>query len=177
VQRLGSTHFIPVDMRVIASAQSSLKQMVEQGHFRRDLYFRLNIIKVKLPPLRSRRDRIVPLFQTFIRREGRAMDRPVAPPSAELLHALLGYSWPGNIRELRSAAKRHVLGLPALSQGDSGRPMVTMKLKDHLHQFERILIEDCLRRHHRHIDAVIDELGIARRTLYHRMKCLQISNG
>jgi transcriptional regulator with PAS, ATPase and Fis domain len=68
VQRLGSTQNIPVDMRVIASAQSPLAEMVERGEFRRDLYFRLNIISLKLPPLRSRKERIVPLFQSLVRR-------------------------------------------------------------------------------------------------------------
>jgi transcriptional regulator with PAS, ATPase and Fis domain len=175
VQRLGSTNFIPVNMRVIASAQSSLQQLVEQGDFRRDLYFRLNIVSVELPPLRSRRDRIVPLFLTLICREAKAMDRPLVAPPADVLHQLLSYGWPGNIRELRSAAKRYVLGLPALTANESEQCDPAPKLKDHLQQFEKLLIEDCLRRHHRRIDAVIAELGIARRTLYHRMKCLDIS--
>ncbi|MBT2340232.1 MULTISPECIES: sigma 54-interacting transcriptional regulator [Pseudomonas] len=179
VQRLGSTQNIPVNMRVIASAQSSLAEMVERGEFRRDLYFRLNIVSIKLPPLRSRKERIVPLFQTMLRREAQALDRPYIPPAPELLCQLIAYAWPGNIRELQSAAKRYVLGLPALPRAEHPehpeRSSSTLKLKEQLQQFEKVLIEDCMRRHHRHIDKVIAELGIARRTLYYRMKCLEIS--
>ncbi|MBC3345624.1 sigma 54-interacting transcriptional regulator [Pseudomonas sp. SWRI196] len=176
VQRLGSTQNIPVDMRVIASAQSPLAEMVERGEFRRDLYFRLNIISLKLPPLRSRKERIVPLFQSLVHREALALDRPYIAPSPALLRQLLGYAWPGNIRELQSAAKRYVLGLPPLPRAEQlEQNSSTLKLKEHLQQFEKILIEDCMRRHHHCIDKVIAELGIARRTLYYRMKCLQIS--
>lgn len=176
VQRLGSTQNIRVDMRVIASAQSSLAEMVERGEFRRDLYFRLNIISLKLPPLRSRKERIVPLFQSLVLREAQALAQPYIEPSPALLRQLLGYAWPGNIRELQSAAKRYVLGLPALPRAEQlEHNSSTLKLKEHLQQFEKILIEDCMRRHHHCIDKVIAELGIARRTLYYRMKYLQIS--
>lgn len=178
VQRLGSTQSIPVNMRVIASAQCPLGEMVERGEFRRDLYFRLNIVSLKLPPLRSRRERIVPLFQSLVQREAKSLDRPYIAPSPGLLSHLIGYAWPGNIRELQSAAKRYVLGLPALPRAEQLEPgNTTFNLKEQLQQFEKVLIEDCMRRHHRHIDKVIAELGIARRTLYYRMKCLEISMG
>ncbi|MFB4391342.1 MULTISPECIES: sigma 54-interacting transcriptional regulator [unclassified Pseudomonas] len=178
VQRLGSTQNIPVDMRVIASAQCPLGEMVERGEFRRDLYFRLNIVSLKLPPLRSRRERIVPLFQSLVQRESKALGKPHVAPSPGLLCHLIGYAWPGNIRELQSAAKRYVLGLPALPRAEQSEPCsTTFNLKEQLQQFEKVLIEDCMRRHHRHIDKVIAELGIARRTLYYRMKCLEISMG
>nr|BFE93255.1 hypothetical protein GCM10020185_37910 [Pseudomonas brassicacearum subsp. brassicacearum] len=138
VQRLGSTQSIPVNMRVIASAQCPLGEMVERGEFRRDLYFRLNIISLKLPPLRSRKERIVPLFQSLVRREAQALDRPYVAPSPALLRQLLGYAWPGNIRELQSAAKRYVLGLPALPRAEQlEHNSSTLKLKEHLQQFEK----------------------------------------
>ncbi|OPG78619.1 AAA family ATPase, partial [Pseudomonas ogarae] len=141
VQRLGSTQNIPVNMRVIASAQCPLGEMVERGEFRRDLYFRLNIISLKLPPLRSRKERIVPLFQSLVHREAQALDRPYVAPSPALLRQLLGYAWPGNIRELQSAAKRYVLGLPALPRAEQlEHNSSTLKLKEHLQQFEKILI-------------------------------------
>ncbi|MBJ9977895.1 sigma-54-dependent Fis family transcriptional regulator [Pseudomonas sp. S75] len=178
VQRLGSTHNIPVNMRVIASAQCPLAEMVERGEFRRDLYFRLNIVSLKLPPLRSRRERIVPLFQSLVQREAVTLDRPFISPPPSLLRQLTSYAWPGNIRELQSAAKRYVLGLPALPRAEPSErctSTTTLNLKEQLQQFEKVLIEDCMRRHQRHIDTVIAELGIARRTLYYRMKCLEIS--
>ncbi|GGJ78745.1 sigma 54-interacting transcriptional regulator [Pseudomonas matsuisoli] len=175
VQRLGSTQFIPVDMNVIASAQNSLTEMVERGQFRQDLYFRINVVSIELPALRTRRERIAPLFISFIRREASELDRTTELPSPKLLQALVSYSWPGNVRELRSAAKRYVLGLNPLPHVESTRSSNRLKLKDNLEQFEKLLIEDCLRRHHRCINAAASELAISRRTLYHRMKYLNIS--
>lgn len=175
VERLGSTRFIPVDMRVIASAQQSLHEMVEQGAFRRDLYFRLNVVDIQLPPLRDRRERIIPLFLKMIHEEAEHFKCPIQPPSGELLHQLLCHSWPGNIRELRSTAKRYVLGLPALSSPLRMPQDTDMSLKARLQQTEKTLIEESLRRHDYCVDSVATELGAAKRTLYYRIKQLDIS--
>lgn len=175
VERLGSTKFIPVDMRVIASAQSSLPSMVEQGQFRRDLYFRLNVVCIHLPPLRERREHILPLFMNLIKREAAFFNAPLPSHSAPLLEHLICHDWPGNVRELRSVAKRLVLGLtPVLTDlhRDEG---LKKNLKGRLQQIEKLLIQDALYRHLYSIEAVSLELGIAKRTLYHRMKQLDIS--
>lgn len=177
VERLGSTRFIPVDMRVIASAQQSLQEMVEQGTFRRDLYFRLNVVTLQLPPLRERRERIIPLFLEMIRHEALSFQCPPPLPSSTLLQQLMGYSWLGNVRELRSAAKRFVLGLPPLS-GPAVYPQTAdMSLKGRLQQIEKTLIEESLQRHDHNVDSVAVELSVAKRTLYYRMKQLDISLG
>ncbi|MDY0832521.1 MULTISPECIES: sigma 54-interacting transcriptional regulator [unclassified Pseudomonas] len=175
VERLGSTRFIPVDMRVIASAQQSLHEMVEQGAFRRDLYFRLNVVDIKLPPLRERRERIVPLFLNMIREESEHFKCPAPSPPSALLQRLLCHPWPGNVRELRSTAKRFVLGLPPLSESTQDHQETETGLKERLQQIEKSLIEDALRRHGRNVDVVAVELGVAKRTLYYRMKQLEIS--
>lgn len=175
VERLGSTKFIPVDMRVIASAQSSLLDMVEQGTFRRDLYFRLNVVSLHLPPLRERREQIIPLFMNLIQREANHFNSPIPLPSTSLLQQLICHDWPGNVRELRSTAKRFVLGLAPFSTYMGAEDECEMKLKARLQQIEKLIIEDSLRRHLHSIDAVVLELGIARRTLYHRMKQLDIA--
>lgn len=174
VERLGSTRFIPVDMRVIASAQHSLHEMVEQGGFRRDLYFRLNVVCIKLPPLRERRDRIIPMFLNMIRQEAEHFDCPALCAPSALLQQLLCHSWLGNVRELRSTAKRFVLGLPPFSEHAIGSEPQLNTLKARLHQIERSLIEESLRRHDYNVEAVAVELGVARRTLYYRMKQLEI---
>lgn len=174
VERLGSTKFIPVDMRVVASAQSSLLEMVEQGTFRRDLYFRLNVVSLHLPPLRERRDQIIPLFMNLVRREADYFDSPIPPTSTLLLQQLICHDWPGNVRELRSAAKRLIIGLPPIS-AYAGVDDCEMKLKTRLQQIEKLLIEDSLRRHLHSIEAVGLELGMAKRTLYNRMKQLEIT--
>ncbi|NWC93859.1 MULTISPECIES: sigma 54-interacting transcriptional regulator [unclassified Pseudomonas] len=175
VERLGSTRFIPIDMRVIASAQQSLHEMVEQGAFRRDLYFRLNIVDIRLPPLRECRERIVPLFLNMIREESEYFKCTAPSPPASLLQRLLCHPWPGNVRELRSTAKRFVLGLPPLSEPVPRPREIETGLKERLQQIEKTLIEESLKRHGHNVDIVSVELGIAKRTLYYRMKQLEIS--
>lgn len=172
VERLGSTRFIRVDMRVIASAQQSLHEMVERGAFRRDLYFRLNVINIRLPPLRERREFIVPLFLNMIKQEADTFKCPLQTPAGTLLQQLLCHRWLGNVRELRSAAKRFVLGLPPLPV--SLAPHVETNLKARLQQIEKALIEESLQRHKHRVDSAAAELGVARRTLYYRMKQLKI---
>ncbi|MGY2375250.1 sigma 54-interacting transcriptional regulator [Pseudomonas sp. SDO524_S393] len=174
VERLGSTRFIPVDMRVIASAQHSLLQMVEHGTFRRDLYFRLNVVNIQLPALRDRRERIIPLFMEMIRQEAEQFKCEPPLPPGELLQQLLCHPWRGNVRELRSTAKRFVLGLPPLSTSVSDQSPLQMSLRTRLQHIEKALIEDALQRHHQ-VDAVAVELGLAKRTLYYRMKQLGIA--
>jgi transcriptional regulator with PAS, ATPase and Fis domain len=175
VERLGSTRFIPVDMRVIASAQHSLHAMVEQGTFRRDLYFRLNVVHIQLPALRDRRERIIPLFLEMVQQEAAHFGCSAPPPPSGLLQQLLSQPWLGNVRELRSTAKRFVLGLPLLSPPGSNRQETVMSLKTRLQQLEKSLIEEALFRHEHSVDSTAAELGVAKRTLYYRMKQLDIS--
>lgn len=173
VERLGSTRFIQVDMRVIASAQHSLHDMVERGVFRRDLYFRLNVVTLQLPPLRERQERIIPLFLSMIKHEADTFKCQALNPAGALLQQLLCHRWHGNVRELRSAAKRFVLGLPPLPLGPA--PHTKMNLKARLQQIEKALIEEALHRHEYKVDSAAAELGVAKRTLYYRMKQLEVS--
>jgi transcriptional regulator with PAS, ATPase and Fis domain len=173
VERLGSTEFLPLDLRIIAATQAPLEELVEKGKFRRDLFFRLNVVKMQLPSLRSRPQLIAPLFHKFTRDAARRMNMKVPEDSGAYMGELLSYSWPGNIRELRAAAERLVLGLPPLGEARKDH----MQLKDQLRLVERILIQDCLKRHDRCIDSMVGELGIPKRTLYHRMKMLNIQGG
>ncbi|KTC63377.1 AAA family ATPase [Pseudomonas fluorescens ABAC62] len=178
VERLGSTRFIPVDMRVIASAQQSLHEMVEQGLFRRDLYFRLNVVSIHLPALRHRRERIIPLFLNMLRQEAEHFNCAAKHPCGVLIQQLLCHSWMGNVRELRSTAKRFALGLAPLNCPTAARSLDSdLNLKKRLQQFEKTLIEESLRRHALCVDEVAEELGIAKRTLYYRMKQLHIPLG
>jgi transcriptional regulator with PAS, ATPase and Fis domain len=151
--------------------------MVEQGAFRRDLYFRLNVVDIQLPPLRERRERIVPLFLNMVREESEYFKCPAPLPPTALLQRLMCHPWPGNVRELRSAAKRFVLGLPPLSESVAGHQKTETCLKERLQQIEKTLIEESLRRHDQCVDGVAVELGVAKRTLYYRMKQLDISLG
>lgn len=175
VERLGSTRLITVDMRVIASAQHSLHEMVAAGTFRRDLYFRLNVIVINLPALRERREQIIPLFLSLAKREAVTFGFPPPLPSSGLRQELLLHQWPGNVRELRSVAKRFVLGLPPLLASLSPEQGTERSLKTRLQQIEKLLIEESLRRHRGNVDKAAAELEVPKRTLYYRMSQLQVS--
>lgn len=174
VERLGSTRFIPVDMRVIASAQQSLYEMVERGTFRRDLYFRLSVVDIQLPSLRECKDRIIPLFLSMIRQEAESFKCPSPQPPNSLLQQLLCHPWPGNVRELSSTAKRFVLGLPPLSVRDRNPEESEAGLKERLQRIEKSLIEVSLHRHNGNVDLAAADLRVAKRTFYYRMKQLGI---
>lgn len=174
VERLGSTTPIALDVCVIASAQHSLDEWVELGRFRRDLYFRLNVLTLKLPPLRAQRERIIPLFRQFAAASAREAGLSVPEVSGVLRHVLLNHQWPGNIRELKSAAKRFVLGVPLLGSESGGEGVSSAGLKSQLRVIEKVLIQAALKRHNNSIEAVSQELNIPRRTLYHRMKELDV---
>ncbi len=174
IERLGSTRCIPLKLRVIAAAQTPLEQLVDEGRFRRDLYFRLNTITLATPTVRSRPELIIPLFRQFTQEAAQRLNQPLPPRLPGLDEALLLHSWPGNIRELKAAAERFVLGLPPLCQ-QAVPPTESVMLKERLRRIERSLIHECLHRHGNRIDDVVHELGIPRRTLYHRLKQLKLS--
>ncbi|AZC83986.1 sigma 54-interacting transcriptional regulator [Pseudomonas chlororaphis] len=177
IERLGSTRFVPLDLRVIVATQTSLEKLVDEGKFRRDLFFRLNVIKIQLPTLSSNLQHIQPLFQRFVLESAERHQLPVPELAPHLLKCLLSHRWPGNIRELKYAAERFVLGIPALqSVEDLLNSEGAGTLKRYQRLFEKILIQDCLVRHDKCIDSVASELGIPRRTLYHRMKSLSIES-
>ncbi|MDH0745029.1 sigma-54 dependent transcriptional regulator [Pseudomonas sp. GD03842] len=174
VERLGSTSPIALDVCIIASAQHSLDELVEAGRFRRDLYFRLNVLTLKLPPLRARRERILPLFRRFALAAARDAGLAMPEVGTVLSHVLLNHDWPGNIRELKSSAKRFVLGVPLLGSATEEETESSTGLKSQLRVIEKVLIQAALKRHNNSIDAVSQELNIPRRTLYHRMKELDV---
>ncbi|KTB75383.1 MULTISPECIES: sigma 54-interacting transcriptional regulator [Pseudomonas] len=175
VERLGSTEFIPLDLRVIASAQRPLDELVEQGLFRRDLFFRLNVLTLHLPALRKRREQILPLFDQFTQEIAAEFQRPVPALDNGRVQILLSHDWPGNVRELKSAAKRFVLGFPLLGAEpmDARDPVTGLRMQ--MRVIEKMLIQDALKRHRHNVDAVLQELELPRRTLYHRMKELGVA--
>ncbi|MBC3954613.1 MULTISPECIES: sigma-54-dependent Fis family transcriptional regulator [Pseudomonas] len=175
VERLGSTAFIPVDLRVIASAQRPLDELVEQGLFRRDLFFRLNALTLQLPALRTRREQILPLFDQFTQSIAQDFGRPAPTLDSARVLMLLSHDWPGNIRELKSSAKRFVLGLPLLGAEPPEVRDSAMCLRTQLRVIEKRLIQDAFKRHRHNVDAVLQELELPRRTLYHRMKELGVA--
>ena len=106
IERVGGTESIPVNVRVLSASNMPLDYLVEQGVFRRDLFYRLNIITVKIPPLRRRKEDILPLTQSFIRRYNSELCRNVSGISDGALQYLTEYDWPGNVRELQNVIER-----------------------------------------------------------------------
>src|SRR5690349_13100699 len=107
--KLGSNKRIQVDVRVVAATNRDLEKMLLNGEFREDLYYRLKVIELTVPPLRERRDEIPTLIDFFIARYARKYNRPARPLSEQLRHLFLQYEWPGNIRELENMIKRVVI--------------------------------------------------------------------
>lgn len=107
VMRIGSDYVIPLDVRVLAAANENLKDKIKEGSFRNDLFYRLSILELVIPPLRNRKEDIIPLFENFLAMFAKSNDIPKV--SSQLEQMLLNYSWPGNVRELRNTAERYVL--------------------------------------------------------------------
>jgi transcriptional regulator with GAF, ATPase, and Fis domain len=105
-QRLGGSRVLRADIRVVAATNRDLRKGMERGTFREDLYYRLNVFEIRLPPLRDRRNDIVPLSEAFIAEIGRSIGRPPAGLSRDAQAALMDYHWPGNVRELRNVLER-----------------------------------------------------------------------
>jgi len=106
---LGGIHEIQVDVRIIAATNVDLRQMVREGRFREDLFYRLNVITIELPPLRQRKEDVPLLVEHFLKKYAEENDRPVRRIMPEALRPLMAYSWPGNVRELENVIERAVV--------------------------------------------------------------------
>jgi two-component system C4-dicarboxylate transport response regulator DctD len=178
VERLGSNRPVSVDCRVVAASKTDLLAASEEGRFRADLYYRIGVAFVHLPPLRARREDIGMLFEHFAllaaSRYGRELPELLPGQQAELL----AYDWPGNLRELGNVATRMVLGLVAgrLTPGAGGAAAtaVSPSLHEQIEHFERGLIADTLRSHQGDVTASAKALQLPKQTLYDKMKRLQM---
>ena len=112
VHPLGETKPVKVDVRVIAATNQPLEALMKAGRFREDLFYRLNVVRVPIPPLRERREEILPFFERFLMRECARIGRPVPNLSDEAVEHLLLYTWPGNVRQLLNEVKRVLATLP-----------------------------------------------------------------
>ncbi|MEW7973779.1 MAG: sigma-54 dependent transcriptional regulator [Candidatus Thiodiazotropha endolucinida] len=174
LERIGSNECIELDIRIIAATKVDLKAAAECGEFREDLYYRLNVVTLELPPLRERREDIPLLFQHFLL-VAAARYGKVAPAMPDnISQKLMSFNWPGNVRELRNAAERFVLlgdecGLQ-LDEKSVTSPCVPLTLPEHVEVFERAMIEQALSESGGVIKKTMELLGLPRKTLYDKMQ-------
>ncbi|MGB0144804.1 MAG: sigma-54-dependent transcriptional regulator [Akkermansiaceae bacterium] len=187
IERVGSNTSIKVDVRVIAATNRHLAEMVEEGSFREDLFFRLNVLGIQMPPLRQRREDIVLLANSFLAEFARENGRPGKPFTEAALTRLVAYPWPGNVRELRTAVEHAVVmsnqevldlqHLPDFVSG-GGHPFdqkgsekaLAPKEEFNLHALEQQAIQGALRRTEGNRTKAAELLGISRRTLQRKLR-------
>jgi two-component system C4-dicarboxylate transport response regulator DctD len=174
IERLGSNELVSVNVRVIAAAKMDLKELSDQQKFRSDLYYRLNLIVLNLPPLRERREDIPELFEHFVLQAATRYNRAAPLASGAQMHRLMAHSWPGNVRELRNIADRFVLGILGKEDSILPQPVQVAPLAEQVRHFERALIEVELRKHRGNVGPVCEALGLPKQTLYHKMQKYQL---
>ncbi len=186
-QRVGGNKDVKVDVRIIAATNKNLKDEVDAGRFRGDLFFRLNVVRIEVPPLRDRRSDIPFLVAHFLKKFGEKLDRPIPEVDPEVMRSLYGYSWPGNVRELENTIERSMVlcrnttimpedlpaemrespeiedGLDKLISGERG-------LIETLEAIEERLIRQALKRAGNIQAQAAKTLGVSRSNLQYKMK-------
>ncbi len=182
VRPLGDTNSYPIDVRVISTSNREIKILIEQGHFREDLYYRLKVIDFELPPLRERRDDIPLLAQHFLIKFSKGLKKNITGVSEESLKFLLNYSWPGNVRELENVIQRaitltrHEIILPEdlpnaiVQKEDESVIQKGLREKYTVDQLEREYIKKVLVEAGGNKSKAAEILGLDRKTLYRKLQ-------
>lgn len=172
VTPVGSNTAIALDIRVVAATKVDLQTLVAQGKFRSDLFYRLNLVKVMIPSLRSRKADIPLLYKHFSSIAATRFHKPMQPISPELEAQLLAQDWPGNVRELRNHAERHILlggAMTASNNIQSNLSDETLSLAEKVSYYEQSLIEEALAQSQGSIKDAMNLLKVPRKTLYDKM--------
>ena len=180
VTPLGTNEVRPVDLRVVAAAKVDLGDPKQRDTFREDLFYRLNVVTISIPPLRDRRADIPLLFGHFLDRAAVRFNKPAPPVSPDALRHLQTHDWPGNVRELAHFAERFVLGLADINTDANGAGAATetsLSLPARMEQYEADLIRGTLREHDGDIRLTIEALGIPRKTFYDKLQRHGITRG
>ena len=181
IERVGGRQEIQIDARVVAATNADLRKGMAGGTFREDLFYRLSVVQIVLPPLRDRENDIRLLAQFFLQRFAAQINKSGLTFDAEALRALNRHAWPGNIRELENCVKRAVIMAEGkrltaqdleLAAANSAAAFTT--LKDARENVEREMVQQALRKNSGKITAAANELGISRPTLYELMEKLGI---
>ncbi len=181
---VGDTRVITVDVRIIAATNADLMQRVKEGRFREDLYYRLNVIEIKMPALRERREDIPIIIKHYLDFFARESSKRITDIDYEAMQALLAYDWPGNIRELRNTLERAVVlaegevitihDLPDKFRTLDVEGISTSSLRQALDNFERDYIKRSLTENKGNKETTANKLGIDLATLYRKMKKLKV---
>jgi transcriptional regulator with PAS, ATPase and Fis domain len=185
-ERVGGTETLQVDVRIVSATNRDLEQAISQGQFREDLYYRLNVFPVHVPPLRERAEDIEPLAEHFVRRYSKSCGKRLSGVADAALDKLLGYPWPGNVRELENVIERAcILAKGSAIEADDldfGRRLQKLatavmvpaagNLPGQLEELEKRRLGEALAKHRGRKSDVARELGINRSTLYYRLKKL-----
>lgn len=175
IVRVGSNEPVPVDIRLICATNRNLQGMVDKGEFREDLLYRINTIHVEIPPLRNRREDIVPLAERFITRFCKQYDKASISLTASACERLTAHSWYGNIRELEHAIEKAVIicdgnSIPAEMFQLVQKTEIQQIEASTLEEMEKAMIRKALDKCGGNLSAVASQLGITRQTLYNKMK-------
>jgi len=179
VIRIGGTKQIPINVRIIAATNKDLTQEVENGNFRLDLYYRLNVLPIHLPALRERREDIPRIAMYFMKAISKRLNKKEVLVDNEIIQQLKQYDWPGNIRELENVIERMIntQGFPAQFAGNGYNPAEPPEAVEEcidLEQMENRLIRRALRRYEDNITLAAKALGIGRNTLYRKLEKYKI---
>lgn len=182
LRRLGSTKELPVNSHVIVSTNRNLHQLVASGQFRADLYFRLNVVEIKLPPLRERQQDIAELAQFFIEQFAKRYGIEQPRLAYDAMRQMQQYDWPGNIRELENVLERAVmlcnqsviemsdLSLKSFAANDDNEPALSALEKMTIDQVEKYLLENALNRSSGNVSRAARQLGLTRMAMRYRME-------
>jgi len=172
VTPLGTNEVRPVDIRIVAAAKVDLSDPGQRKAFREDLYYRLNVVSILIPPLRERREDIPLLFSYFAERAAQRFQRAAPALSGDILRHLREHDWPGNVRELSHFAERAVLGMvsPAATASASSQATGAGSLPEQLDRLEAEIIRDALSAHGGNVQQTLVALGIPRKTFYDKLQ-------
>ena len=195
-ERVGGTQPLRADVRLIAATNKNLEGLVREGKFRDDLYFRLNVVRITMPPLRERKEDIPLLVRGFLRHFSKANEKPLLDLTTDAMNALFTYDWPGNVRELRTAIEHGVVmangpkitvrDLPSAVR-EAARPVLPGGITPSnaygqkaspldLHETEKRLVMQALASTKGNITAAAKKLGISRRTLHRKINEMNSAN-
>jgi len=193
INRIGSNKTVPVDVRIIAATNKNLEEEIKAGRFRLDLFYRINVIPINIPPLRERTEDLLPLLKYFIKHKAAKLDKPVPEIEIDLLDRVLAYHWPGNIRELENFAEKLVILGGTLSPDQMDREFRELPMGNEEHRsdwinektiskgvlrtledIEKEAIRETIEALGHNMSLTAKTLGISRNTLYQKIKTYKL---